>query len=79
VSQLGIGLVLFALLMIPCTLAYLALCHRSAALLVALVIALIPSFVIARLFGFVLLDAFEIGASLWRTRVTGRGASGNSS
>jgi hypothetical protein len=66
--------VLFALLMIPGTLAYFALTLGSATLLAVLAIALIPSIVVARLLGFVLLDEFEIIASIWRTRITGRRA-----
>jgi len=75
VRQLGVGLVLFALLSISCTLAYFGWRHRSVALLALLAIALIPSVVVAKLFGFVLLDAFEIAASIWRTRFSGRSAS----
>jgi hypothetical protein len=74
IRQLGIGPVLFALLIIPGFLAYFAR-YGSAALLAALAIALIPSILVARLLGFVLLDVFEIIASVWRTRVSGRRAS----
>ena len=74
VRQLGIGFVLFALLMIPGTLAYFALTLGSATLLAVLAIALIPSIVVARLLWFCLLDVFEIIASIWRTRVSGRRA-----
>ncbi len=74
IRQLRIGFVLFALLMIPGTLAYFALSLGSATLLAVLAIALIPSIVVARLLGLVLLDVFEIIASIWRTRVSGRRA-----
>jgi hypothetical protein len=74
IRQLGIGSVLFAFLMISGTLAYFA-SYGSAALLAAVAITLIPSILVARLLGFVLLDVFEIIASIWRTRVSGRGAS----
>lgn len=74
IRQLGIGPVLFALLIIPGFLAYFA-SYGSAALFAALAIALIPSILAARLLGFVLLDVFEIIASIWRTRVSGRRAS----
>jgi hypothetical protein len=74
IRQLGIGFVLFALLMIPGTLAYFALTLGSATLLAVLAIALIPSIVVARLLWFTLLDVFEIIASIWRTRVSGRRA-----
>jgi hypothetical protein len=57
--------------MIPGTLAYFA-SYGSAALLAALAIVLIPSILVARLLGFVVLDVFEIIASIWRTRVSGR-------
>ena len=69
VRQLGVGLVLFALLSISCTLAYFGWRHRSVALLALLAIALIPSIVIAKLFGFVLLDTFETAASIWRSQL----------
>jgi len=74
IRQLRIGFVLFALLMIPGTIGYFALSLGSAALLAVLAIALIPSIVVARLLGFVLLDVFEIITSIWRTRVSGRRA-----
>ena len=74
IRQLGIGSVLFALLMIPGTLAYSA-SYGSAALLAALAIALIPSILFARLLGFILLDVFEIIASICRTRFSGRRSS----
>ena len=74
IRQLRIGFVLFALLMIPGTLAYFALTLGSATLLAVLAIALIPSIVVARLLWFGLLDVFEIIASVWRTRVSGRRA-----
>lgn len=74
IRQLGIGFVLFALLMIPGTLAYFALSLGSATILAILAIALIPSIVVARLLWFVLLDVFEIIASIWRTRISGRRA-----
>jgi hypothetical protein len=74
IRQLGIGFVLFALLVIPGTLAYFALSHSRAALFAVLAIALIPSILVARPFGFVLLDVFEIITSIWRTRVSGRRA-----
>ncbi len=74
IRQLRIGFVLFALLMIAGTLAYFALSLGSSTLLAILAIALIPSIVVARLLGFVLLDVFEIIASIWRTRVSQRRA-----
>jgi hypothetical protein len=74
IRQLGIGPLFFVLLIISGFLAYFA-SHGSAALLAALAIALIPSILVARLLGFVLLDVFEIIASIWRTRVSGRRAS----
>ncbi len=75
IRQLRIGFVLFALLMIPGALAYFALSYGSEVLLAVLAIALIPSILIARLLWFGLLDVFEIIASIWRTRVSGRRAS----
>jgi len=74
IRQLGIGSVLFALLMITGTLAYFG-SYGGAALLAALAIALIPLILVAKLLGFVLLDVFEIVASIWRTRVSGIRAS----
>jgi hypothetical protein len=73
--QLRIGFVLFALLVIPVTLAYFALRDGGAALLAVVGIALIPSILVARPFGFVLLDLYEIVASIWRTRAVGKRAS----
>ena len=74
IRQLGIGPVLFALLIIPGFLAYFA-SYGSAALLAVVGIALIPSILAAKPFGFALLDVYEIIASIWRTRVSGRRAS----
>lgn len=54
------------------TLAYFALSYGGAALLAVVAIALIPSILAARPFGFVLLDVYEIVASIWRTRGIGR-------
>jgi len=68
IRQLGIGFVLFALLVIPMTLAYFALRYGGAAILAVVAIALIPSILVARPFGFVLVDLYEIIASIWRTR-----------
>lgn len=70
--QLRIGFVLFALLVIPVALAYFALRYGGAAVLAVVGIALIPSILVARPFGFVLLDLFEILASVWRTRARRR-------
>lgn len=76
IGQLWVGFVLLAILVIPVTLAYLALSHGGGAALLAVVgIALIPSILAARLLGFVLLDVYEIIASIWRTTVKGRTAS----
>lgn len=72
VRQLWIGFVLFALLVIPVTLAYFALTYGGAALLAVVAIALIPSILVARPFGFVLVDVYEIIASIWRTRIARR-------
>ena len=72
IRQLGIGFVLFALLLNPGALAYFALSYRSVPLLAVLAIALIPAILVARPFGSVLLDVFEIIASIWRTRVNER-------
>jgi hypothetical protein len=74
IRQLWIGLVLFALLVIPGALAYFALRYGGAALLAIVGIALIPSVLVAKPFGFVLLDLCEIITSIWRTRVIGRTA-----
>lgn len=70
--QLQIGFVLFALLVIPTTLAYFALRYGGAALFVIVGIALIPSILVAKPFWFVLLDVYEIIASIWRTRIAER-------
>ena len=76
IGQLWIGFVLLAILVIPVTLAYFALSHGGGAALLAVVgIALIPSILAAKPFGFALLDVYEIIASIWRTRVSGRRAS----
>jgi hypothetical protein len=75
IRQLRIGFVLFALLVIPVTLAYFALRDGGAALLAVVGISLIPSILVARPFGFVLLDLYEIIASIWRTRAVGKRAS----
>jgi hypothetical protein len=75
IRQLRIGFVLFALLVVPVTLAYFALRYRGAALLAVVGIALIPSILAAKPFGFILLDVYEIVASLWRTRASRRSAS----
>jgi hypothetical protein len=75
IGQLWIGFVLLAILVIPVTLAYFALSHGGGAALLAVVgIALIPSILAAKPFGFALLDVYEIIASIWRTRVIGRRA-----
>jgi hypothetical protein len=68
IRQLGIGFVLFALLVIPVTLAYFALRYGGAALLAVVGIALIPSILVAKPFGFVLVDLYEIAVSVCRTR-----------
>jgi hypothetical protein len=68
IRQLQIGFVLFALLVIPVTLAYFALRYGGAALLAVVGIALIPSILVAKPFWFVLIDLYEIIASIWRTR-----------
>ncbi len=76
IGQLWIGFVLLAILVIPVTLAYFALSHGGGAALLAVVgIALIPSILAAKPFGFALLDVYEIIASICRTRVSGRRAS----
>lgn len=75
VRQLRIGFLLFALLVIPVTLAYFALRYGGAALLAVVGIALIPSVLVAKPFGFVLLDLYEIAVSVWRTRAIARKAS----
>jgi hypothetical protein len=72
VWQLRIGFALFALLVTPATLAYFALRYGGAALIALVGIALIPSILVARPFGFVLLDLYEIVASVWRTRLSRR-------
>lgn len=74
-GQLRIGFVLFALLVIPVTLAYFALRYGGAALLVIVGIGLIPSVLVAKPFWFLLLDLYEIIASVWRTRSLGTKAS----
>jgi hypothetical protein len=68
--QLRIGFLLFALLVVPVALAYFALRFGGAALLAVVGIALIPSILVAKPFWFVLLDLYEIVASIWRTRAT---------
>lgn len=68
IRQLQIGFMLFALLVTPVTLAYFALRYGGAALLAVVGIALIPSILVAKPFWFVLLDLYEIIASIWRTR-----------
>jgi hypothetical protein len=68
IGQLGIGIVLFAILAIPATLAYFALRYGGAALLAVVGIALIPSVLVAKPLWFVLVDLYEIVASIWRTR-----------
>lgn len=73
--QLWFGFVLFGILVIPATLAYFALRYGGAALLAVVGIALIPSILVAKPFGFVLLDVYDIIASIWRTRFIGRRAS----
>jgi hypothetical protein len=75
IRQLSIGFVLFALLVIPVTLAYFALRYGGAALIVIVGIALIPSVLVAKPLGFVLLDLYQIIASICRTRGIGRRAS----
>lgn len=72
IRQLCIGFVLFAVLVIPMTLAYFALTYGGAALLAVVAISLIPSILVAKPFGLVLLDLYEIIVSIWRTRVIGR-------
>jgi hypothetical protein len=68
--QLGIAPILAALLLIPAVIAYFTFRYRSFVLLAALVLVLIPSAVFATLFGLVVFEAFEIIASIWRTRIT---------
>ena len=75
IGQLATGFVLFALLVVPVALAYFALRYGGVALLAVVGIALIPSILVAKPFGFVLLDVYEIIVSIWRTRVIGRKAS----
>lgn len=76
-AQLSIGFLLFALVVIPATLAYFALRYGGAALLAVVGIALIPSILAAKPFGFIVLDVCEIVASIWRTRlVAGRPSPG---
>jgi hypothetical protein len=75
IGQLAIGFVLFTLLVVPVTLAYFALRYGGVALLAIVGIALIPSILVAKPFGFVLLDVYEIILSMWRTRVNARRAS----
>jgi hypothetical protein len=70
--QLRIGFVLFALLVVPVALAYFALRYGGAALLAVVGIALIPSVLVAKPFCFVVLDLYEIIASIWRTRTIGK-------
>ena len=70
--QLRIGFVLLALLIIPATLVYFAVSYGSPALLLVVGIALIPAVLVARPFGFVLLDLYEIIASICRTRLLAR-------
>lgn len=72
IAQLSIGLVLFAILAIPLTLAYFALRYGGAALIALVGVALIPSILAAKPFGFFLLDVYEIIASVCRTRLAGR-------
>lgn len=74
IRQLRIGFLLFAILVVPVTLAYFALSRGGAALLAVVGIALIPSILVAKPFGFVLLDVYEIITSIWRTRVFTRRA-----
>lgn len=75
IAQLLIGFVLLALLVTPVILAYFALTHGGAALLAVVGIALIPSVLVAKPFGFVLIDVYEIMVSIWRTRAVARRAS----
>lgn len=74
IGQLLIGVVLLALLVIPATLAYFAIRYGGAALFIIVGIALIPSVLAAKPFAFVLLDVYEIIASLCRTRSIDRRA-----
>jgi len=68
-AQLKIGFALFAILIIPVTLSYLALRYGGAARFAVLAIALVPSILVAKPFALVVLDLFEIVTSIWRTRV----------
>ena len=70
--QLRIGFVLFGLLVIPATLGYFAVRYGGAALLAVVGIALIPSILVAKPFWFVLVDLYEMSASVWRTRIVSR-------
>jgi hypothetical protein len=72
IAQLSIGVVLFAFLIVPVLLAYFALRYGGAALIAIVGIALIPSVLAAKPFGFAVLDAYEIIASIWRTRMEGK-------
>lgn len=74
IRQLRIGFALFAFLVTPVALAYLALRYGGAALVAVVGIALIPSVLVAKPLWFVLVDLCEIVASVWRTRRIGRNA-----
>lgn len=67
-SDVGITIILFALLLIPLSLGYAAWHRHSVILLAIFVVVLIPALVFLRLFGIMLLGFVDIIRSIWRTR-----------
>jgi hypothetical protein len=67
-SDVGLGVILLILLMIPIALGFATWHRQSVVLLGVLISVLIPSLLFLKLFGQALIEVLDIARSIWRTR-----------